>query len=128
MCRFLLPTPSGCITFVLPLVAASLLLDWLPGETLDELLTLVRTSFPTKQYELLAGVLATFVYVMRKLQNAKTSITRFQRMLFGHRTEHKRNVLERAAVKADLHGQDGLRLRPRVGGCHVVHRSGFGSA
>ena len=75
-------------------------------EELDELLTLARTSFPTKQYELLEGVLATFVYVMLKLQNAKTSIKRFQRMLFGGRTEHKRNVLERAAIGSDPHGQD----------------------
>ena len=75
-------------------------------EELDELLTLARTSFPTKQYELLEGVLATFVYVMLKLQNAKTSIKRFQRLLFGGRTEHKRNVLERAAVGSDPPGQD----------------------
>ena len=75
-------------------------------EEIDELLTLARTSFPTKQYELLEGVLGTFVYVMLKLQNAKTSIKRFQRMLFGGLTEHKRNVLESAAVQGDPHGQD----------------------
>ena len=75
-------------------------------EQLDELLTLARTSFPTKQYELLAGVLATFVYVMLKLQNAKTSIKRFQRMLFGGRTEHTRNVLARAAGGSDPRRQD----------------------
>ena len=74
-------------------------------EELDELLTLARTSFPTKQYELLEGVLATFVYVMLKLQNAKTSIKRFQRMLFGQHTEHKRNVLEHV-VAEDPQGQD----------------------
>ena len=33
---------------------------------------------------------------MLKLQNVKTSIKRFQRMLFGHSTEHKRKVLEHA--------------------------------
>lgn len=81
-------------------------------EELDELLTLAKTSFPTRQYELLEGVLATFVYVMLKLQNAKTSIKRFQRMLFGARTEHKRNVLERAAVGADPQGQDGAGSGP----------------
>ena len=70
-------------------------------EEIDELLTLARTSFPTKQYELLEGVLGTFVHVMLKLQNAKTSIKRLQRMLFGHSTEHKRNVLERAAQAGD---------------------------
>lgn len=76
-------------------------------EQLDELLRLAARSFPSKQYELLEGVLGTFVYVMLKLQNAKTSIKRFQRMLFGTRTEHKRNVLGRAAVGVDPHGQDG---------------------
>ena len=69
-------------------------------DELDDLLRLAKTNLPTKQYELLEGVLATFVYVMLKLQNAKTSIKRFQRMLFGHSTEHKRNVLERAAGSA----------------------------
>jgi transposase len=67
-------------------------------EELDEILALAKTSFPLRQYQLLEGVLNTFVYVMLKLQNAKISIRRFQRMLFGHRTEHKRNVLERAAA------------------------------
>jgi transposase len=66
-------------------------------EEIAELLTLARTSFPAKQYELLEGVLGTFVHVMLKLQDAKTSLKRFQRMLFGARTERKRNVLERTA-------------------------------
>lgn len=62
-------------------------------EELDELLVLAKTSFPDKQYKLLEGVLGTFVFVMLKLQNAKTSIKKFQRMLFGARTEHRHNVL-----------------------------------
>ena len=73
---------------------------------LDELLAKARPTFSSEQYLLLERVFGTFVYVMLSLQNAKTSIKRFQRMLFGGRTEHKRNVLERAAVEADLHGQD----------------------
>jgi transposase len=83
-------------------------------EELDELLRLAKTTFPAKQYELLKGVLATFVYVMLKLQNAKTSIKRFQRMLFGGRTEHKRYVLEHNSARADPHGQDaaGARVEP----------------
>ncbi|MDP1963712.1 MAG: hypothetical protein Q8K93_16090, partial [Reyranella sp.] len=64
---------------------------------LDELLAKAKPTFSTEQYLLLERVFGTFVYVMLSLQNAKTSIKRFQRMLFGHRTEHKRNVLERAA-------------------------------
>jgi hypothetical protein len=63
-------------------------------EEIDELLTLARTSFPTKQYELLEGVLGTFMYMMLKLQNAKTSIKRFRQMLFGASTENKRKVLK----------------------------------
>ena len=73
---------------------------------LDELLAKAKPTFSSEQYLLLERVFGTFVYVMLSLQNAKTSIKRFQRMLFGGRTEHKRNVLERAAVEADLHGQD----------------------
>lgn len=82
-------------------------------EQLDELLTLAKTSFPAKQYELLEGVVGTFVYVMRKLQNAKTSIKRLQRMLFGHRTEHKRHVLGLAANAEPDQGQ--LALAPGEG-------------
>ena len=66
-------------------------------EELDEILLRAKPALSDQQYRLLEGVLATFVYVMLKLQNAKTSIKRFQRMLFGQRTEHKRNVLELAA-------------------------------
>jgi transposase len=61
---------------------------------LDELLALAKASFPHQQYQLLEGVLGTFVHVMLTLQNAKTSIKRFRKVLFGARTELKRNVLE----------------------------------
>jgi transposase len=71
-------------------------------QELDEILTLAKTSFPARQYQLLEGVLATFVYVMLSLQNAKTSIKRLQRMLFGHRTEHMRNVLQTPAQAGGL--------------------------
>jgi transposase len=71
---------------------------------LDELLAKAKPTFSTEQYLLLERVFGTFVYVMLSLQNAKTSIKRFQRILFGHRTEHKRNVLERAA-QADQSGE-----------------------
>ena len=62
-------------------------------EELDEILRRAKPALSVQQYKLLEGVLTTFVYVMLKLQNAKTSIKRFQRMLFGHRTELKHNVL-----------------------------------
>jgi transposase len=68
---------------------------------LDELLAKAKPTFSCEQYLLLERVFGTFVYVMLSLQNAKTSIKRFQRMLFGHRTEHKRNVLERPAAAGD---------------------------
>ena len=83
-------------------------------EELDEILTLARTTFPERQYRLLEGVLTTFVYVMLKLQNAKTSIKRFQRMLFGHSTEHKRNVLKRAAAADDSHVPDSTQAQPQM--------------
>jgi transposase len=75
-------------------------------EELDEILRNAKPALSQQQYQLLEGVLSTFVFVMLKLQNAKTSIKRFQRMLFGERTEHKRNVLQRAAVTDELHAQD----------------------
>jgi transposase len=65
---------------------------------LDEILQNTRAHLSAQQFQLLEGVLSTFVYVMLKLQNAKTSLKRFQRMLFGHSTEHKRNVLGSATV------------------------------
>ena len=73
---------------------------------LDELLAKAKPTFTPAQYLLLERVFATFVYVMLSLQNAKTSIKRFQHMLFGPRTEHKRNVLKRATVADDAQGQD----------------------
>ena len=69
---------------------------------LDELLAKAKPIFSSEQYLLLERVFGTFVYVMLSLQNAKTSIKRFQRLLFGGRTEHKRNVLKLAAVADDL--------------------------
>ena len=59
---------------------------------LDELLALAKPTFPAQQYELLEGVLATFVPVMLALQNAKTSVWRLRQMLFGARTETKANL------------------------------------
>ena len=81
---------------------------------LDELLAKAKPTFSTEQYLLLERVFGTFVYVMLSLQNAKTSIKRFQRMLFGHRTEHKRNVLERAVAADDPQGQDAAGSAPTL--------------
>jgi hypothetical protein len=39
-------------------------------------------------------VLATFVFTMQGLQNAKTSIKRLRAMLFGTRTESRSRVLK----------------------------------
>jgi transposase len=62
---------------------------------LDELLALARAaSFPQPQYDLLAGILGTFLYVMCALQNAKTSLKRFRHLLFGKRTESTANLLK----------------------------------
>ena len=67
---------------------------------LDELLTLAKTSFPQKQYQLFEGVLGTFVHVMLGLQNAKTSIKRLRHMIFGAPTESRRNVLKALETSA----------------------------
>ena len=83
-------------------------------EELDEILRHAKPALSDQQFRLLEGVLATFVYVMLKLQNAKTSIKRFQRMLFGHSTEHKRNVLKHAAAADDSQAQDGAQAQPQM--------------
>lgn len=85
-------------------------------EELDEILLRARPALSDQQYRLLEGVLATFVFVMLKLQNAKTSIKRLQRMLFGHRTEHKRNVLERAATAGDSDAHNDAGSVPALSG------------
>lgn len=81
---------------------------------LDELLAKARPTFSTEQYLLLERVFGTFVYVMLSLQNAKTSIKRFQRMLFGHRTEHKRNVLGPAAQAGESAASDASDAGPAL--------------
>src|SRR5674476_128613 len=55
------------------------------NRSIKALLALAKTAFPTPQYQLLEGVLGTFVYVMQALQNAKTSLKRFRQLLFGAR-------------------------------------------
>jgi hypothetical protein len=61
---------------------------------LDALLALAQPVFPAAQYQLLEAVLATFVFTMQGLQNAKTSIKRLRAMLFGTRTESRSRVLK----------------------------------
>jgi len=68
---------------------------------LDEILALAKTTFPTPHYELLKGILDTFSYVMRSLQNAKTSIKRFRQMLFGASTESARNLIKGASATGE---------------------------
>ena len=69
---------------------------------LDEILALTKPLLPAQHYQLLEGVFGTFEFLMLKLQNAKTSMRRLQRMLFGARTELKRNVIKDAAGAAAL--------------------------
>jgi len=60
---------------------------------LDTMLVLAKPTFAPDQYELLKAVFETYAYVMRALQNAKTSLKRFRQMLFGAKTESKDKVL-----------------------------------
>jgi transposase len=69
---------------------------------LDVILALAKPTFPTPDYELLKGILDTFSYVMRSLQNAKTSIKRFRQMLFGASTESARNLIKGASATGGL--------------------------
>ncbi len=67
-------------------------------DELDEILVLTKALLPARHYQLLEGVLGTFEFLMLKLQNAKTSMRRLQRMLFGARTELRRNMVKDAAA------------------------------
>ena len=59
---------------------------------LDALLALAKPTFPAEQYRLLEGVLGSFAYLMRAVQNAKISVRRLRQMLFGIRTESSANL------------------------------------
>ena len=87
---------------------------------LDELLAQARPTFTPQQYLLLERVFATFVYVMLSLQNARTSIKRFQRRLFGHRTEHQRHVLEHAAVAGEADAPDAVEAATNAAGAMAL--------
>ena len=67
---------------------------------LDDLLAKVKATLTAQEYLLLEGVLGTFICVMLALQNAKTSLNRFRKMLFGASTEKTAAVLQ--AVGATL--------------------------
>ncbi|MBW8892365.1 MAG: IS66 family transposase [Burkholderiales bacterium] len=73
---------------------------------LDELLAKARPTFTPEQYHLLEGVLGTFIHVMQALQNTRTSLKRFRKMLFGARTESKANVLGNLGADADVVATD----------------------
>lgn len=67
---------------------------------LDEILALSKPLLPARHYRLLESVLNTYEFVMLQVQSMKTSMRRLQRMLFGARTERKRNVIKNAAGQA----------------------------
>ena len=80
---------------------------------LDELVmrAKTRTAFTVQEYVLLEQMLGTFSYVMRSLQNAKTSIKRLNKMLFGSSTESRANVLNEGVLKVGV-----LKEEPGQGG------------
>jgi hypothetical protein len=65
-------------------------------QQIDELLTLAKGCFPQDQYCLLEAVLGTFARMMQHLHTARASVARLKRMIFGARTERKRQVLKQA--------------------------------
>ncbi|MGH8846487.1 MAG: IS66 family transposase [Polaromonas sp.] len=76
-------------------------------EQIDGLLALAKVSFPQDEYALLEKVLETFVYVMLALQNAKTSLKRFRHMLFGKKTESKKNLFGHGAASGAASALEG---------------------
>ena len=79
---------------------------------IDALLALAQPTFPPAQYKLLQDVFATFTYVMRALQNAKTSLKRFRQMLFGAKTESKENVLGKTDAPGAGDGSEAGNTEP----------------
>jgi len=67
-------------------------------QELDDILARCRTALTPQQFRLLQGVLDTFVYLTLKLQNARVSLGRLKRLLFGSRTERLRDVAEDAKL------------------------------
>jgi rubredoxin len=68
---------------------------------LDDILAVTKAVLPEKQYQLLEGVFRTFAFMMLRLQDARASVGRLRRLLFGARTERLRNVIEDAKVVPD---------------------------
>ena len=66
---------------------------------LDEILQRTKAVLPEHQYKVLEGVFRTFAFVMVRLQDAKASVGRLRRMLFGARTESLRNVIGAAGIE-----------------------------
>lgn len=76
---------------------------------LDEILASTRGVLPEQQYKLLEGILRTFAVLMFRLQDAKASMSRLQRMLFGTRTESLHKVIAEAGIEeAKVVKGDGL--------------------
>jgi transposase len=79
---------------------------------LDDILTRTKAVLPEQQYKLLEGVLRTFAFVMLRLQDAKASVGRLRRMLFGARTESLRNVIEDTKIVKDGEPGDEVAAQP----------------
>lgn len=67
-------------------------------QELDDILERCRTALTPQQFRLLQGVLETFAYLTLKLQNARVSLGKPKRLLFGSRTERLRDVAEDAKL------------------------------
>jgi transposase len=82
---------------------------------LDEILALTKPLLPARYYQVLEGVLRTYEFVMLKVQNTTTSMRRLQRMLFGARTELKRNLIKAAVSPAAAQPCAADDAAPRLG-------------
>jgi hypothetical protein len=67
-------------------------------EELDEILAGCRCALTAKDFRLLQGVFRTFVFLMLKPHNARTSIGRLKKLLFGPHTERLRDIVEDARI------------------------------
>ena len=97
-------SPESCVQASGPLVGRESVTMQEPElvtatrQELDDILERCRTALTPQQFRLLQGVLETFVYLTARLQNARVSLGKLKRLLFGPRTERLRDVAEDAKL------------------------------
>ena len=73
---------------------------------LEALLARVREPLGEEVYQKLHAVLQTLAYLTRLVEDKKTTIARLRKLLFGARTEKRRNVLPKTSAETESAAAD----------------------